>query len=57
MTFAPCGVCEEPIDDPADAALLRDGPRDEDGPGEAAYRHTWCDPADISPDRSTVVEM
>ena len=57
MTFADCPVCGSPIDDPADATLMRDGVREEDDPGEARYRHVDCDPADRPRDVSTTIEM
>ena len=57
MTFADCPVCGSPIDDPADATLMRDGVREEDDPGEARYRHVECDPADAPRDVSTTIEM
>ena len=57
MTFADCPVCGSPIDDPADATLMRDDVREEDDPGEARYRHVYCDPADAPRDLSTTIEM
>ena len=57
MTFADCPVCGSPIDDPADATLMRDGVREKDDPGEARYRHVDCNPVDRPRDVSTTIEM
>jgi len=43
-----CAVCDEPIQDPADAATVHEGfpnPYESD-PGRVVVRHTWCDPDD-----------
>lgn len=58
MTFADCGVCGQPIQDPERATLLRDSTTDSDtDAGSVDYRHVDCDPADTPRDYSTVVDM